>query len=117
MLLWLFVPHGNPLGVGQWHQGMPGLYEKEDSEDGLLSFENIAGVLQEKTDHKVWGGSTLIYSTMAARAEGSADYLLGRGCESSKSGHFWKMCHIFSNIFNKKSVVLLKLIFKLFLSN
>ena len=27
--------------------------------------------------------------------------------------HYWKMCHIFSNIFNKKSVVLLKLIFKL----
>ena len=75
---------------------MPGLYEKEDSEDGLLSFENIAGVLQEKTDHKVWGGSTLIYSTMAARAEGSADYLLGRGCESSKS--IIERCVIFFQI-------------------
>ena len=57
-------------------------YSREDSEDGLLSFENISGALQERTGHKVWGGSTLIYSTMAARAEGSADHLLGRGCQS-----------------------------------
>ena len=57
-------------------------YSREDSEDGLLSFENISGALQERTGHKVWGGSTLIYSTMAARGEGSADHLLGRGCQS-----------------------------------
>ena len=57
-------------------------YSREaDSEDGLLSFETISEALQERTGHKVWGGSTLIYSTMAARAEGSAsDHLLGRGC-------------------------------------
>ena len=58
-------------------------YSREDSEDGLLSFENISGALQERTGHKVWGGSTLIYSTMAARAEGSADHLLARGSHSS----------------------------------
>ena len=58
-------------------------YSREDSEDGLLSFENISGALQERTGHKVWGGSTLIYSTMAARAEGSADHLLARGSHSN----------------------------------
>ena len=54
-------------------------YDREDSEEVLLSFETIAGVLQEKTGHKVWGGSTLIYSTMDAKAEGSSDHLLDRG--------------------------------------